>query len=678
GLAVQTAENPQVQEAFAAGDRQRLTELTFPVYEHIRDRFDVPQHQFHLPPATSFLRLHQLDQFGDDLSAFRFTVVKANQEGVPVAGLEIGRAGLGMRGVAPVRYQDQHIGTVEFGLNIDQTLLQEMKAQYGGDWQILLRSGPAEIATFEAASVQVQAAGGEFLLQSSTLSQPLFAGSDVYPRVINGDKIITRGRNGDAFYSIYSAPLMDYSGQVIGVVEIITDRSPFVRAQSSQISLAILFIIASLIFGSLGLYVIISRALNPVRQLTQHAAEVAGGDLNLASPVNSRDEIGDLARAFNSMTHQLRELISGLEQRVAERTFDLERRTSQLQASAEVTREITSANDLEELLSRAVNLIRERFGFYHVGIYLVDEMKEYAYLRAATGDAGRRMLAEGRREKIGGEGMVSYVISRNQPLTAQDSSPGAPAFSDPALPDAHSQLILPLVAGSRIVGALDVHSASQAAFDKEDVAVLHTLADQLAVSIENIRLVERVEGALKEINAFYQQQVKTAWKDITQQDRNMAFVYDRLAIKPIDQPLPPEVVSRLESGQVVILDAGQASQAGNGRIHSTLIVPLLLRDQMIGSIGVESDEPDHYWSEEEIATVQAAAAQAALTLENARLLEQSRQRAERERLVADITARMRQTLDVDTVLKTAVVEMRKALDLKNVEIRLGSGEREQR
>jgi GAF domain-containing protein/HAMP domain-containing protein len=671
GLATQTAENPQVQEAFAAGDRQRLVELTLPAYEQINQQFDVPQHQFHLPPATSFLRLHELDNFGDDLSALRFTVLQANEEKILVAGLEIGRGGLGMRGVVPVQYQGTHIGTVEFGLNVDQTLLQEMKAQYGSDWQILLRQDLARIATFESASGQTPLADTALILQTSTLSQPLFASPAVYSRVLNGEKVITRTRSGNAYYSIYSTPLQDFSGRVIGVAEIISDRSPFVRAQASQLSLAALFIVASLLFGAMGLYVIISRTLHPVRLLTQHAAEVADGDFNRASPVNSKDEIGDLSRAFNSMTHQLRELIGGLEQRVSQRTFDLERRTSQLQASAEVTREITSAQDLEGLLTRAANLIRERFGFYHVGIFLVDEMKEYAYLRAATGDAGRRMLAEGRREQINGEGIIAYVISRNQTLLSQDSGSGETVFSDPALPDTHSQLTLPLVAGSRIVGALDVQSASPSAFDKEDTSTLQALADQLAVSIENIRLVERVESALKEINAFYQQQVKTAWKDITLQDRNIAFEYDRLAIKPMDHPLPADVIARLEAGQVVILDAAQINHAGNGHSRSTLIAPLLLRDQMIGSIGIESDDPEHFWTDEEIATVQAAAAQAALTLENARLLEQSRHRADRERLVAEITARMRQTLDIDTVLKTAALEMRRALNLKSAEVRLG-------
>ncbi|MCA9876104.1 MAG: hypothetical protein KC441_20670, partial [Anaerolineales bacterium] len=147
-LALETAQNEEVQAAFAARDRERLAELTLPAYQALDEEFNIPQHQFHLPPATSFLRLHQPDNFGDDLSSFRFTVLQANEAKQPTSGLEIGRGGLGMRGVVPVNYQGSHIGTVEFGLNVDQNLIEELKKQYDADWQILLSRKPAEIATF--------------------------------------------------------------------------------------------------------------------------------------------------------------------------------------------------------------------------------------------------------------------------------------------------------------------------------------------------------------------------------------------------------------------------------------------------------------------------------------------------------------------------------------------------
>ena len=148
-LASEVANYPEVQAAFAVKDRERLIELTLPSYRVIDEQFDIPQFQFHLPPATSFLRLHSLDKYGDDLSSFRFTVLAANSEKKPVSGPELGRAGLGIRGVVPVTFQGKHIGSVEFGTDIGPTLIEGMKSEFGYDMQILLSRAPAEVATFE-------------------------------------------------------------------------------------------------------------------------------------------------------------------------------------------------------------------------------------------------------------------------------------------------------------------------------------------------------------------------------------------------------------------------------------------------------------------------------------------------------------------------------------------------
>ncbi len=173
-LATEVANNPVVQETFANKDRERLIELTLPSYLILNQEYDIPQYQFHLPPATSFLRLHQLDQYGDDLSPFRSTVVAANAEKKPISGIEIGRGGLGVRGVVPVNYQGTHIGTVEFGLNIDQTLLNELQTNYGDEWQILLLKEPADIATFVSTQTDIIPPQPDLIFQVSTRETPNF------------------------------------------------------------------------------------------------------------------------------------------------------------------------------------------------------------------------------------------------------------------------------------------------------------------------------------------------------------------------------------------------------------------------------------------------------------------------------------------------------------------------
>ncbi|HSQ39543.1 MAG TPA: cache domain-containing protein, partial [Anaerolineales bacterium] len=185
-LAYEAANNPEIQAAFAAGDRERLIELTLPGYQVLDARFDIPQYQFHLAPAISFLRLHSLEQFGDDLSSFRFTVLAANAEKRAVSGLEIGRGGLGVRGVVPVTYQGKHVGTVEFGPNVDLTTLQQLKDEFGYDMQILLERSAAEIATFAGAVGETEGPIDGILFQASTLDTPFFASGSNYRQALAG------------------------------------------------------------------------------------------------------------------------------------------------------------------------------------------------------------------------------------------------------------------------------------------------------------------------------------------------------------------------------------------------------------------------------------------------------------------------------------------------------------
>ncbi|HIE37864.1 MAG TPA: GAF domain-containing protein, partial [Anaerolineae bacterium] len=157
---------------------------------------------------------------------------------------------------------------------------------------------------------------------------------------------------------------------------------------------------------------------------------------------------------------------------------------------------------MDDLLDRAVNLIRERFGFYHAGIFLLDERGEYAVLRAATSEAGRRMLERGHKLKVGEVGIVGYVTSTGQPRIVLDVDTDAIHFKNPLLPETRSELALPLRVGDRIIGALDVQSVQEAAFDEEDVAILQTMADQLAVAIEKLERAAQIQAEHARLEAI--------------------------------------------------------------------------------------------------------------------------------------------------------------------------------
>jgi signal transduction histidine kinase/DNA-binding response OmpR family regulator len=196
---------------------------------------------------------------------------------------------------------------------------------------------------------------------------------------------------------------------------------------------------------------------------------------------------------------ELQEHRQNLEQLAQERTANLERRAVQLQVAAEIARDATTARDLDDLLNQAVNLVRDRFGFYHAGIFLVDEQGKYAILKAATGEAGRAMLERGHKLKVGEVGIVGYVTGTGQPRIALDVGVDAVHFRNPFLPETRSELALPFKVEDRVIGALDVQSRRAAAFDEDDVRVLQTMADQLAVAIEKARLLHETQQKAQEL-----------------------------------------------------------------------------------------------------------------------------------------------------------------------------------
>jgi PAS domain S-box-containing protein len=198
-----------------------------------------------------------------------------------------------------------------------------------------------------------------------------------------------------------------------------------------------------------------------------------------------------------SLHEQIQRHAEELEQQVTARTAELARRSAQLRVAAEVARDATTAHSLDVLLDNAVNLIRDRFEFYHASIFMTDERGEYAVLRSATGKTGRQMLEHGHSLKVGETGVVGYVCASGEPRITFDTGADASHFDNPFLPDTRSEMALPMRVGGRIIGALDVQSSKEAAFDDEDVSILQTLADQLAVAIERTHLFEQVQATLE-------------------------------------------------------------------------------------------------------------------------------------------------------------------------------------
>jgi serine phosphatase RsbU (regulator of sigma subunit) len=322
GLATEVANNPQVQIDLKNHNRQALETLVMPAYQALKQKFEIAQYQFHLPPAISFLRLHNLKKFGDDLSSFRPIVLTANQEDIPLSGIEVGRAGLGVRGISPIHYDGQHIGTVEFGIDLGPKFLNQLKNRYGVDWQVVLLSKVAKIATFTQRGETQD--DGPLEIESSTLATPFIASTE--SKEANQHKpffsLISRhGHN----YRVLSIPLLDFSGKQIGWVEILKDRSDFVTLRNARLIQAIGLIAVVLIILTAVVIFVVTRVLRPIRPLTAAATAIAQGDFSpdLDQYTENRDEVGTLARSMQSMSGQLRTLVDHLEDQVRDRTAEL-------------------------------------------------------------------------------------------------------------------------------------------------------------------------------------------------------------------------------------------------------------------------------------------------------------------------------------------------------------------
>lgn len=225
------------------------------------------------------------------------------------------------------------------------------------------------------------------------------------------------------------------------------------------------------------------RMLQPLERLAIFGQRLARGDWEYRVPEDRDDEIGVVARSLNRMANQLRETYSTLEERVEERT-------RQVRTASEVARAVTSIPSLEELLHQAVQLIRERFDYYHVSIFLLDEEGQNAELRQSTGEAGRALLARGHKLEVGSESIIGWVTANNQPRVASDVSEDPVHFRNELLTETRSEAAVPLQVGGSVLGALDVQSDQPNAFSEEDIEILQTLADQLSAAIQNARLAQ--------------------------------------------------------------------------------------------------------------------------------------------------------------------------------------------
>lgn len=337
-------------------------------------------------------------------------------------------------------------------------------------------------------------------------------------------------------------------------------------------------------------------------------------------------EFLDAQKRTANVLDQLEKERGSLEERVQDRTL-------QLTAVNEVGRAASAILNTEELITRVVNLITDRFGYYYTAIFIVDEKEEWALLHDATGEAGRVLRENKHKLRVGGNSMVGTAIATGKPRIALDTGAESARFENPLLPYTRSEIALPLIVGNRVLGALDVQSTQESAFGPQEIETLQGMVNQVAIAFENARLFQEAQKNLEEIQTVQRQYVLNAWKPL---GRNNELNYQ-------------------------VGDDDESSSA------TSLQVPLTLRDEIIGQIDLAGEGE---WTPEQKGLIEAVATQAALALENARLVEESQASAAREHMLAEITGKIWASTTMDGILQSAVRELGRAFDASEVTVEL--------
>jgi GAF domain-containing protein len=369
--------------------------------------------------------------------------------------------------------------------------------------------------------------------------------------------------------------------------------------------------------------------------------------LTISNLQNALNKTRAAARELFLSNQELNGLRLDLEQRVEARTSELKKRAAQLEAVSTVARTIASVQEIDTLLPAITRLVSQQFGFYHVGIFLLDPHGQNAVLSAANSPGGIRMLGRQHSLPLDSHSIVGFSASRGEARIALDVGSDSVYFNNPDLPDTRSEMAIPLRVAGEVIGALDVQSIETNAFSEEDVRVLTTLADQIAIAIENARLFGEAKKALGESQAMFEKYTQQEWSNFARQAKPNGFLFDGKQVLPLDSN------PRREPIKAVIQTGGLSLD----KASATIAIPIKLRGQTVGVLDVRSKKGQRNWKADEIAMLEAAAERAALALENARLVESAQRRAARERAIGDISTRIGAVGNLESILQTAVEEL---------------------
>lgn len=434
-----------------------------------------------------------------------------------------------------------------------------------------------------------------------------------------------------------------------------------VNQQTRNTQLYFIFIITitillSWIFGSL-----ITRS---IQNLTNTVLNARKGDLSTLAVVDRNDEVGVLSESFNYFITELGGIIQDLETTIQQRTKELSSQVDRLKTATEIGQISTSSNNLNELLNSIVFKVSEDYGYYHVGIFLLDDSGEYAELRSTNSEGGWKMLARKHRLKVGKEGVVGSAIATGQERIVQQSiEKDMTHYFNPDLPNTKSEIALPLIVNNKTIGALDVQSLNENAFSDTDISVFNVLANQISLAINNITLLNDLRESLDTERRILGEQTENAWKkEITIQN-----LFGYRSSDTGTYALTSSDISQSLDNLTEIDETFLVSEDG------LLLIPVKIQHKKIGVLEIKKPKTDkngNNWSTPEINVLLRTVEQLGITLDNARLLERSQRTSLRERLTTDISTKIWSSSDVESILQTTLEEIGKALNISQGSIQI--------
>lgn len=330
--------------------------------------------------------------------------------------------------------------------------------------------------------------------------------------------------------------------------------------------------------------------------------------------------------------------ITDLQTELENQRVSLEKRVYQLRTASEITQTTSSILDQQLLLQKVADLIKDRFDLYYVGIFLIDDAREYAVLKYGTGDAGRRMMAAKHKLAVGGYSMIGWATQTRKSRIALDVGEEAVHFDNPLLPETRSEMALPITSATTVYGAMTVQSNKVNAFDENDVLILQSVADSLSISLENAASFQKNQKALEDIRILNRAYIKQAWWDPLDVDQNLKLDFENP--QAVETPINP----------------------------NTIEIPLVLRDEKIGKINLEIEGSDLPTETREF--LNTISSQTIVALENARLIEESHMAALQEQQLNALTQQFSRASSIEEILRTAVIELGKLPSIQQASIAL--------